>query len=159
MNKVFLYIFLYTLNTEIIKHIYYKRINSDDRDTRFQLCLQFSASYFTRDATQTGSKINDNRYWQLSIWSRWIDSNALVVVHSRINNCAIQSYGTVLVKCDPVSWWKQMALTLKFSKSEADIPWGFRLVGGVDFDQPVVVVKVEIFLGVVLLTLQYFVII
>ncbi|XP_023309760.1 uncharacterized protein LOC108905998 isoform X2 [Anoplophora glabripennis] len=36
-----------------------------------------------------------------------------------------------------------MAITLKLSKSEDATPWGFRLVGGLEFDQPIVVVKVN----------------
>ncbi|KAJ8913518.1 hypothetical protein NQ315_017069 [Exocentrus adspersus] len=36
-----------------------------------------------------------------------------------------------------------MAIALKLSKSDVAVPWGFRLVGGADFDQPVVVVKVN----------------
>ncbi|KAG5868457.1 hypothetical protein JTB14_010838 [Gonioctena quinquepunctata] len=36
-----------------------------------------------------------------------------------------------------------MALALKFSRPDTSTSWGFRLVGGSDFDQPLVVVKVN----------------
>ncbi|XP_056647368.1 glutamic acid-rich protein-like isoform X2 [Diorhabda sublineata] len=36
-----------------------------------------------------------------------------------------------------------MAIDLKFSKSDASSNWGFRIVGGADFQQPLIVVKVN----------------
>lgn len=36
-----------------------------------------------------------------------------------------------------------MVINLKFSKFD-DTPWGFRLIGGTDFDTPLTVVKVRI---------------
>jgi len=37
----------------------------------------------------------------------------------------------------------KMAVELTFSKPDSGAHWGFRLVGGADFDEPLVVVKVN----------------
>lgn len=37
-----------------------------------------------------------------------------------------------------------MVVNLKFSKFD-DTPWGFRLIGGTDFDYPLTVVKVRVY--------------
>lgn len=35
-------------------------------------------------------------------------------------------------------------LSLYFEKENQEIPWGFRLIGGVDYNEPLTVIKVRV---------------
>lgn len=56
----------------------------------------------------------------------------------------LQCLGWVQINCDLIlNVALVMAVEIKFSKSNTTTPWGFRLVGGAEFDQPLIVVKVS----------------